>query len=95
MSQVLARVTLREKSQATIPAEVRAALHVESGDDLEFVLDEDTRTVTVRGLKTIAADQAWFWSKVWQAKEAEAEADRAAGRTTLFSDGDAFLASLD
>lgn len=94
MSKVLARVTLREKSQATIPAEVRAALHVDSGDDLEFVVDEVSEAVTVRGLKTIAADQAWFWGAQWQEEESEAEADLVAGRTTTYDDGDAFLAAL-
>jgi antitoxin PrlF len=61
---------------------------------LEFVVDEVSDAVTVRGLKTIAADQAWLWSAHWQAKEAEAEADLVAGRTTPLDDGDAFLAFL-
>lgn len=94
MSQVLARVTLRDKSQATIPAEVRAALRVELGDDLEFVYDEETQSVTIRGLRTIAADQAWFWTVEWQAGEAEADQDIAEGRTTVYPDGDLFLSSL-
>jgi hypothetical protein len=30
-------------------------------------------------------DQRWFWTKEWQALEAEAHADIAAGRTRTFS----------
>jgi hypothetical protein len=31
-----------------------------------------------------AEDQAWFWTKEWQAGEQEAEADLAAGRYQVF-----------
>ena len=31
-----------------------------------------------------AEDQAWFWTKEWQAGEREAEADLAAGRYQVF-----------
>jgi hypothetical protein len=43
-------------------------LHVPEGDEVEFTRHDDG-TVTLRGLKTIPADQAWFWSPQWQAGE--------------------------
>ena len=46
-------------------------------------------------VETIAAPDGWYWSDVWQKREAEADADIAAGRTMTFPDGDAFLAELD
>lgn len=94
MKPTSTRTTLRDKGQVTVPANVRAALHVDVGDDLEFEVDEATGTVTVRGLKTIRADQAWFWNSEWQAKEAEATADIAAGRSTQYDDAASFLDSL-
>jgi AbrB family looped-hinge helix DNA binding protein len=95
MTEVLARATLREKAQVTFPAEVRDALHIEPGDDIEFRVDVVTGVVTVTGLKVIPAEQAWFWTEEWQRREAEAAADYAEGRTDLFESGEDFLASLD
>ena len=69
---------VRGKGQLTLPAEVREALHVAEGDEVEFTRHDDG-TVTVRGLKTIPADQAWFWSPGWHAGEREADAEIAAG----------------
>lgn len=42
-----------------------------------------------------APDQAWFWTPEWQAGEAEADADLAAGRSTVYASESAFLAALD
>jgi hypothetical protein len=43
----------------------------------------------------IAADQVYFWTAEWQAKEREADEDIAAGRVKTFDTMDAFLADLD
>jgi len=69
---------IRGRGQLTLPAEVREALHVAEGDEVEFTRHDDG-TVTVRGLKTIPAGQAWFWSPQWQAGEREADREIAAG----------------
>src|SRR5271165_2090133 len=61
---------IRGRGQLTLPTEVREALRVGEGDEVEFTRHDDG-TVTVRGLKTIPADQAWFWSPDWQAGERE------------------------
>ncbi len=45
---------IRGRGQLTRPAEVREALHVAEGDEVEFTRHDDG-TVTVRGLKTIPA----------------------------------------
>jgi len=63
---------VRGRGQLTLPTEIREALRVAEGDEVEFTRHEDG-TVTVRGLKTIPADQAWFWSPEWQAGEREAD----------------------
>jgi hypothetical protein len=39
--------------------------------------------------------QAWFWTQGWQECEREADADIAAGRTTVFRSGDDLLAHID
>jgi hypothetical protein len=43
----------------------------------------------------IDPDQAWFWTREWQAKEREADEDLAAGRATTFKDDDEFLGALE
>jgi hypothetical protein len=48
----------------------------------------------MRGLKSIPAEQAWFWTKAWQAGEREASDQIAAGEGTVFDNGDSFLDSL-
>jgi antitoxin PrlF len=69
---------VRGRGQLTLPAEVRETLRVDEGDEVEFTRHEDG-TVTVRGLKTIPADQAWFWSPEWQAGERQADEEIARG----------------
>ncbi|HKZ13220.1 MAG TPA: hypothetical protein VJL81_05180 [Solirubrobacterales bacterium] len=43
----------------------------------------------------IDPEQAWFWTREWQAKEREADDDIAAGRGATYSSDDEFLAALD
>ena len=90
----MSRATLRGKGQVTLPSDVRKALHVEEGDELEFDVVEPG-VVAVRGLKMIPADQAWFWTESWQAGEREASDELANEQVTTFNDGDEFLAALD
>lgn len=90
----VARVQLRRKSQVTLPAEVRAALHVDEGDELEFAVDDDG-TVRVRGLATIDADQRWFWTERWQAGEREASEEIASGDLEVFDDVDDMFDALE
>jgi antitoxin PrlF len=86
---------IRGRGQVTLPAEVRAALRVEEGDEVEFTRHDDG-TVTVRGLKTIPAEQAWFWSPEWQAGEREADDEIAGGDLSqVYDSADDMFADLD
>lgn len=84
------RSTLRDKGQLTLPSEVRAALHIDAGDDVEFVV-MTSGEVVLRGLKMIPADQAWFWTDSWQRGERQASDEIAAGRVETFKDEESFL----
>jgi len=88
----MVRAVVRKRGQVTLPREIRDALHVEEGDDVAFLVDGDT--VIVRGLKSIRADQAWFWTNEWQEGEREATGQLAAREGTVYSGEDEFLASL-
>ena len=86
------RAVVRSRGQITLPREIREALHVEEGDDVAFVVEAGQ--VTMRGLKSVPAEQSWFWTDSWQAGEREASEQVAAGQGTVFDNGDAFLDSL-
>ncbi|MGC4110484.1 MAG: AbrB/MazE/SpoVT family DNA-binding domain-containing protein [Nocardioides sp.] len=90
MSDDIRRGTLRDKGQLTLPTEIREALHIEAGDDVEFEIVGDG-VVTLRGLKLIPAEQAWFWTESWQRGEREASADIELGRVETLKDDDSFL----
>jgi len=86
---------VRGRGQLTLPADVREALRVDEGDEVEFTRHEDG-TVTVRGLKTIPADQAWFWSPEWQAGEREADEEIARGDLSpVYRSAEAMFADLE
>jgi antitoxin PrlF len=89
-----ARAKVRAKAQVTLPEEIRRALHISEGDDVEFSLHDDG-TVTVRGFVSIPTDQAWFFTPEWLAGEQEADNEIAAGRGTVHESADDMFAHLD
>jgi antitoxin PrlF len=88
------RARLRHKGQVTLPPEVRDALHVGVGDEVEFTVTE-SGDVVLRGLTSVPADQRWFWTEQWQEGEREASAQIAAGHADVYADAEAMFADLD
>lgn len=43
----------------------------------------------------IDPEQAWYWTREWQAKEREADEDRTAGRVSRYESDEDFLTGLD
>ncbi len=86
------RALIRSRGQITLPREIREALHVEEGDDVAFVVEAGQ--VTMRGMKSIPAEQSWFWTEAWQAGEREASEQVVAGEGTVFENGNSFLDSF-
>ena len=92
--RVRARAKLRAKAQLTLPEEIRRALHISEGDEVEFAVHDDG-TITVRGYVSIPTDQAWFFTPQWLAGEREADVQIAAGRGTVHESADGMFAHLD
>lgn len=88
------RVTVRAKGQITLPAEVRDALRITEGDEVEFAVQEDG-SVRVQGLVVLPADQQWFWTRAWQSGEREASEQIAAGDVTTYPSEHAMFADLN
>jgi antitoxin PrlF len=84
---------VRAKGQLTLPKDVRDAAHLEEGDPVEIEIVPEG--ILLRPRKMIDSTQAWFWTPAWQAGEAEADADIAAGRLTEVADDTDLLSSLD
>jgi AbrB family looped-hinge helix DNA binding protein len=91
---VSARAKVRPKAQLTLPEEIRRALHISEGDEVEFAVHDDG-TITVRGYVSIPTDQAWFFTPRWLAGEREADEEIAAGRGTVHESADDMFAHLD
>ena len=86
------KTILRKKNIMTIPREIAEHMHLAEGD--EFIVTEEEGRIVLTPALSIPADQAWFWTPTWQARIAEAEADRLAGNTTVHGSEEEFLASL-
>ncbi|MGH3851974.1 MAG: AbrB/MazE/SpoVT family DNA-binding domain-containing protein [Pseudonocardiaceae bacterium] len=85
---------MRTKAQLTLPPEVRDALHVREGDEVEFTITE-AGDVLLRGMTSVPADQSWFWELEWQAGEREASEQIKAGDVEVFDDVEAMFATLN
>jgi AbrB family looped-hinge helix DNA binding protein len=92
--RISARVKVRAKAQLTLPEEIRHALHISEGDEVEFSVHDDG-TITIRGFVSIPTDQAWFFTPQWLAGEREADDDIAAGRGTVHESAVDMFAHLD
>ncbi|MCI0356655.1 MAG: AbrB/MazE/SpoVT family DNA-binding domain-containing protein [Acidobacteria bacterium] len=82
------RIRVREKRQITLPRD----LDVNAGDELEARIYHNR--VELVPVVSIPRDQAWFWTKEWQAKEREADQALAAGDYSEFSDVEDLIAAL-
>ena len=83
---------IRQNYQITLPAELRKRLGVKIGDLLEIAVKGTKLIVTPK--RAVDIDQAWFWSKEWQAAEREADADIKAGRVKKARSAEEMIRSL-
>ena len=84
--------TVLSDGRILLPAEIRAAAHLQDGDCFEIVVTD--QGILLRPARTTDPDQDWFWKPVWQSGEREADADLAAGRSIMFDTDAAFIQAL-
>src|SRR5215469_12573983 len=89
-----ARVKVRPKAQLTLPEEIRRALHISEGDEVEFAVHDDG-TITLRGYVSIPTDQAWFFTPAWLSGEREADEEIESGRGTSHEPAENMFAHLE
>ena len=83
------RVLVGKRNLDYIPKSIRKALNIQPGDVLEFTVEGEK--VVITPMKTVPADQAWFWTKEWQEGEKEATEDIKKGQVKKFSSMDKLL----
>ena len=88
-----ARARMRPKAQLTLPEEIRRAMHVGEGDEVEFSVHADG-TITVRGYVSVPSDQAWFFTREGLAAKQRADDEIAAGGGTVHESAGAMFAHL-
>ncbi len=86
-------VHFKTKSQVTIPKAFVELLGLKQGDILEARV-EDGKIVLVPTV-AIPKDQAWYWTKAWQAEELEINEEIARGAVMGPMERDKALSILD
>lgn len=66
------------KNQVTLPKDIVRKAKLGPGDPLEVVYQDDV--IILRPQVQVPREQAYFWTKEWQAREREADKDIRAGR---------------
>jgi bifunctional DNA-binding transcriptional regulator/antitoxin component of YhaV-PrlF toxin-antitoxin module len=76
-------LSVQSRGTVALPAELRHRLGLDGPEAQVRLIERDDGTVELVPVIAVPADQAWFWTDRWQAMEREADADVAAGRTTV------------
>ena len=88
-------VGLQRRGVITLPTELRRRLHLDEPGAQVEITERADGVLELRPALPVPADQAWFWTEHWQAREREVDAHVAAGRVTTFDDGADFLDHLE
>jgi len=71
-------VRVKKNYQITIPPNLRRIIRLAVGDYVEINIQDNT--LVIRPVKVVHPDQAYFFTKEWQEKEAEADKDIVGGK---------------
>ncbi|MGD9894897.1 MAG: AbrB/MazE/SpoVT family DNA-binding domain-containing protein [Dehalococcoidia bacterium] len=88
----MAKTQFRD-GQVSIPDDIREAAQLREGEELEAEIT--AAGILLRTLLPLDPDQAWFWTKEWQAGEREADEEIRTGAGRIFYSDEEFLAALE
>src|SRR5687767_1342173 len=88
-------VSVQSRGTVALPADLRRRLHLDTPDAQIRIVEQEDGRIELVPVVAVPADQAWFWADRWQQMERAADADVAAGRTTVVEGVDGMLAALD
>jgi bifunctional DNA-binding transcriptional regulator/antitoxin component of YhaV-PrlF toxin-antitoxin module len=85
---------ISSKRQIAIPKHVMAAMSLNVGDEIDIRVENGTAYMVPVAMIKVPRDQAWFWTKEWQEKEREADADITEGKIRDFDSIEALMKDL-
>ena len=88
-------VTLQGRGTLALPADVRRRHHLDEPGAQVEVIERDDGVIELHPHLPVPADQAWFWTDRWQAREREADLDVEAGELKTHDSADELLSHLD
>jgi AbrB family looped-hinge helix DNA binding protein len=85
---------ISSKRQIAIPKHIMAAMNLQPGDEIDIRIDNGAAYLVPVATIRVPRDQAWFWTKEWQEKEQEADADITEGKFRDFESLDELMKDL-
>lgn len=85
---------VQARGTIALPADLRRRLKLDGEDAQVRLIETDDGRIELVPVVAVPADQAWFWSERWQRMEREADADIAAGRTTVVDGADGLMDAI-
>ena len=76
-------LSVQSRGTVALPADLRRRLHLDQENAQIQLIEREDGRIELVPVVAVPADQAWFWADRWQQMEREADADFAAGRTTV------------
>lgn len=88
-------VTVQGRGTLALPADVRRRHNLDEPGAQVEVVERDDGVIELHPHVPVPADQAWFWSDRWQAREREVDEQVASQAVTTHESADDLLAHLD
>lgn len=88
-------LTIQKRGTVALPPDLRRRHHLDQPGSQVEVIERDDGVIELHPVMTVPAEQAWFWTKRWQAMEREVDEQYADGRGIVHDSGDHFLAHLN
>lgn len=88
-------VSLQSRGTIALPAELRQRHRLDEPGAQVRVIEREDGVIELHPQVPVPADQAWFWSKRWQAMERQADEDISGGRVRTFDSPEALFDELD
>ncbi len=87
-------VGVQSRGVIALPTELRRRLHLDEPGAQVEIFEREDGVLELRAALPTAAEQAWFWTERWQAREREVDGYINQGEVTIHSTADDFLAHL-
>lgn len=88
-------IGVQSRGVFALPAEIRKRHHLDQPGAQLLVIEREDGVLELHPQLAVPADQKWFWSERWQAMEAQASADIAAGRVAEHDSAEELFGHLD